>query len=153
MKKIVLFLIVSFFAASSVASAAPGTYKGAKKCAMCHEKIYGAWQQTKHAKAFDSLSPTEKKDPACIRCHATNSNPDVPGVQCEACHGAGGCLASPFFLNDENRNASPDVQRKVKVESGLLTGEKNCLQCHNSDSPHYKGFDFNKAFEQIKHTQ
>ncbi len=151
MKKIIMLLALCFFLYPLCAGAETGKYKGAEKCANCHEKIYGMWQQTKHATTFDRLSPAEKKDPGCIKCHTTNNSPDVPGVQCEACHGAGGCLTSAFFQKKENRKAPADVQRKIKIESGLLTGEANCIRCHNSDSPHYKGFDFKKAFEQIKH--
>ena len=152
MKKIIL-LSLYFLLFPLCAMAEPGKYKGAETCADCHGKIHETWQQSKHAKAFESLTPAEKNDPACIRCHTTGNSLGIPGVQCEACHGAGGCLTSPLFLDKANRKAPPDIKRKIKTESGLITGEANCRRCHNSDSPHYKGFDFNKAFELIKHAK
>ena len=67
MKKIIMLLALCLFLYPLYAGAEPGKYKGAETCANCHGKIYGMWQQTKHATTFDRLSPAEKKDPGCIK--------------------------------------------------------------------------------------
>lgn len=101
-------------------AAAAGKYEGIKGCGGCHKSQKESWQQTAHAKAFESLKPKikapEKKkakldpekdytqDKDCIGCHtigfgeAGGFKPgmseaeaaNVTGVGCEECHGAGG---------------------------------------------------------------
>ena len=95
-------------------------YEGIKGCGGCHKSQKESWQQTAHAKAFDSLKPktkaAEKKkakldpdkdytqDKDCIGCHTIGFGEkggfqagvseaeagNVIGVGCEDCHGAGG---------------------------------------------------------------
>lgn len=71
----------------------------AQLCSRCHEREYGLWQETGHAKSYESLVQVKREfDPECLRCHTTMFN--VPGgfsmrdqpaelrhVQCDACHG------------------------------------------------------------------
>jgi nitrate/TMAO reductase-like tetraheme cytochrome c subunit len=125
--------------------------KGAQKCKACHFEIHAIWLKTKHATAFDMLEPKDRKNATCVGCHTTGSDPKFPGVQCEACHGAGGCLASPIFSNPKYKQMTLEQQRKMKIETGLITGEHNCRRCHNKTSPHYKEFDFKTRYNEIKH--
>ena len=125
--------------------------KGAQKCKACHAEMHATWQKTKHATAFDTLGPKDRKNATCLGCHTTGSDSKFPGVQCEACHGAGGCLASPIFGNPKFKNMAPEQKRTMKIEAGLITGEQNCRRCHNKTSPHYKEFDFKTRYNEIKH--
>jgi hypothetical protein len=155
MKKIIMLSV--FLLSCSSANQATGEeveYKGVKKCKTCHIKVYKTWKDTKHAMAFDRLNEAEKKDPKCIECHTTNKDVNLPGVQCEACHGAGGAFSSAKIMNKKKFKADPEGQKKLALEAGLVVApdEKNCLQCHNERSPHYEGFDFKKRYEEIKHT-
>jgi len=128
-------------------------YTGVKKCRTCHIKIYRTWIETKHAKAFDQLNEKEKQDPKCIECHTTNKDVNLPGVQCEACHGPGGKFSSAKIMNRKKFKADPELQKKLAHEAGLIIApdENNCKKCHNKRSPHYEGFDFKARYEEVKH--
>ncbi len=155
MKKLIMLSVLLLSCSSAdKATGEEITYKGVKKCKTCHIKIYKSWKETKHAKAFDQLKGEEKKDPKCIECHTTNNDVKLPGVQCEACHGAGGKFSSAKIMNKKKFKANPELQKKLAIEAGLIItpDEKLCKKCHNERSPHYEGFDFKKRYEEIKHT-
>ena len=64
------------------------------------------------------------------------------GVQCESCHGAGGDYKSMSVMKD----------RQKSIDAGLIMPtEKVCRSCHNTKSPNFKGFNFKKYYEKIKH--
>jgi len=154
MKKVVLFSV--FLLACSATGKVNGgeaNHKGIKKCKTCHIKIYKTWQQTKHATAFDRLNEKEKQDPKCIECHTTGKDVNLPGIQCEACHGPGSEFSSALIMNKKKFKANPEKQKKMAIEAGLVVApdENNCKQCHNEKSPHYQGFDFKARYEEIKH--
>ena len=131
------------------------TYKGAKKCKVCHIKIYKSWQGTKHATAFDRLNEKEKQDPTCVECHVTGNAINYPGIQCEACHAPGSKYTSAKIMNKKKFKANPKLQRKLALEAGLIIApeENVCKKCHNEKSPHYEGFDFKARYEEVKHEQ
>ena len=93
----------------------PSRVEGQDKCIDCHKAEYVSWQSTHHAiETFDMLRTGEyleqamefceqleiplnqiAKSSICVRCHATPQrsaagNRVLPGVTCEACHGASG---------------------------------------------------------------
>ncbi len=100
-------------------AAAAEKYEGIKACGGCHKSQKESWQETAHAKAFDSLKPktkaAEKKkakldpekdytqDKDCIGCHTIGfganggyragmseaAATNLASVGCEDCHGAG----------------------------------------------------------------
>jgi hypothetical protein len=98
-----LAVLFSLHLASPSVFAAPTRdgYTGSKGCGECHAKISTDWQDTKHARAFADLRKSGQEDlPACVPCHVTGHGqpggfvdreitPQLTGVQCEACHGAG----------------------------------------------------------------
>jgi len=129
------------------------TYKGVTKCKTCHIKVYKTWTETKHAIAFDRLNEQEKQDPKCIECHTTAEDVNLPGIQCEACHGPGSKFSDATIMNKKKFKDNPELQKKMAVEAGLVVApnENNCKKCHNERSPHYKGFDFKTRYEEIKH--
>ncbi len=69
------------------ASTEPG-FVGATNCGQCHTATYDDWLVTPHAAAFVDLPSADQDNPVCLRCHNTHNT--LEGVQCEACHGAGG---------------------------------------------------------------
>lgn len=129
------------------------TTVGVKKCKTCHIKVYQTWKETKHALAFDKLNQQEKQDPMCNECHITNKDISLPGIQCEACHGAGSKFCSATIMNKKKYESDPEGQRKMALEAGLIIApnEATCKKCHNERSPHYKPFDFKARYEEIKH--
>jgi hypothetical protein len=108
-----------------------------KECSSCHEEIVRAWQNTRHAKAFESLKKTSQEGlPACLRCHVTaydepggyvdfELTPELIGVQCAECHGAG-----------KGHMADPGQERMGNA------GEKKCRKCHTPGQD--PGFHYGK---------
>ncbi len=177
-------MVALFLALASTASGEPEQHKfaGVVKCKRCHEKSaigdqFASWQETKHAKAFETLATDKAKkwateagvadaqtDERCIKCHSTaHGIPDEmvarkfdrqAGVQCEACHGAG----------KDYRKKKIMIDRDVAVSKGLvLQTEAVCLGCHNDESPAWDperytlengnkvGFDYDQAVRTIAH--
>ncbi|RMD49342.1 MAG: cytochrome C554 [Ignavibacteria bacterium] len=156
------------------AVSAQNKYVGVKKCGMCHKKDktgnqLKVWKGSLHSKAFETLKSKEadeismKKDgkkaaenPNCLKCHAPQYNVDAKllgkkfkleqGVQCETCHGPGSAYAKMKIMKDKEKS----------IEKGLHLykdpAKELCVKCHNEESPNYKGFDFEKYWAKIKHT-
>ncbi len=117
-------------------------FLGDLACARCHFDIYRKWQETRHARAWESLVERHRDaDPECITCHATGpSQPggykgvgatqDMRNVQCESCHGMG-------TLHDMTGGDDPDP------------GSPTCRRCHNvENSPE---FDFDAYWPKVAH--
>lgn len=167
---VVLLLGFAALLFSGTASA-ENKYVGVKKCAMCHKApstgaAYTIWEKSAHAKAFDVLkSPAaaevaKKKGiktaaseaPECLKCHVTGAGtaPGVvkeEGVTCEACHGAASGWLMIHMKQDEATKA------KAKAAGFVMDaqGGKLCEQCHNAQSPTFKGFKFADYWAKIKH--
>lgn len=75
-------------------------YVGVERCSTCHQEERAFWDQTPHARAYDTLVKDHKQfNFECVSCHVTGY--DQPGgstvthvqgltaVQCETCHGPG----------------------------------------------------------------
>jgi hypothetical protein len=147
---------------------------GSSKCKKCHIKEYKSWSETKMANAFEQLRPGERAeqkvaagldpekdystDPECVSCHTTGygreggfvdeaTTPDLIGVGCEMCHGAGGTYVADEYMSIKNKNYKrADIEA---VGSIYPPTEAQCQQCHNQDSP-FVGDDYVFDFEQRK---
>ncbi len=170
-KKIVLFILLALvlFGLPFIAYTAE-EYVGARKCKVCHMKIFKSWEQTPHAKAFEVLRPGEAveakqkaaldpqkdytQDTTCVGCHMTGAT-DRPGVQCEACHGAGKHYSSATIMNRTLWKADSEKQCAMAVEAGLIRtpSQEHCTVCHNEKSPTYKPFDFKERYPEVKHPE
>jgi hypothetical protein len=128
------------FAAAAVVLLALGVqaadheYAGADKCKMCHKVQFSSWEATTHAKATEAAKAST--DPAytddCLKCHATNASADLPGVQCEACHGPGEDYKKMSIMKD----------REAAMANGLvIPTQATCDACHTGDD-HAKKVDF-----------
>jgi len=141
-KKTVLLACMFIIGLAFMAYSAAPTYIGAEKCKMCHIQDFKVWEASKHAKAFNSLKPEEQKQEKCLKCHGTGPEAKLKGVQCEACHGPGSEYKAIPIMKD----------RTKAVGAGLIIpNEESCKKCHNPESPTFKGFDFKKDWEKIKH--
>lgn len=136
---------------------AQSKYIGAAKCKMCHMSAskgsqYQKWKEGPHANAWNSLSAEEQQKPECTKCHSTAKSVDASlleasikaeeGVSCESCHGPGSLYKSKTVMLD----------REKSMANGLILPTKEvCIKCHNDESPHYQGFDFEARFKQIAH--
>ena len=161
MKKalIVLLLVVPVLLMATAASA-EHAYVGTKNCKKCHIKQWKSWSETKMANAFETLKPgvaAERKaeleldpekdyttDAECVRCHVTgygkeggftsiDETPELVGVGCEMCHGAGGTYTQDGYMTLKNK----EFKRADIVAVGLIhpIGESVCTQCHNEENP------------------
>lgn len=125
-------------------------YLGVKSCKMCHSKIYTAWAETKHAKAFATLKGADEKtvaaqaakakveaksgtDEACLKCHVTGLGKktgfamadstkvaNLGGVTCEACHGPG----------SKHKAAAKEDKKKMINHS---PSKELCMGCHTPE--------------------
>lgn len=150
------------------------TYIGVAKCKMCHKseaqgEQFVIWEKSDHAKAYQTLAGDEAKaiakekgieDPQkaaeCLKCHVTGYGQPADmfgdkyvmtnGVGCESCHGPG----SDYY---KKATMVQLIEGKIKPESvGLvLPTEKTCTACHNSESPTFTSFDFEKMAAKIAH--
>ncbi len=137
---------------------------GAKGCNHCHAKakngrIYEQWQETPHAKAFDSLGEADRENEACLGCHTTGYGRPIAagttadqlhGVQCEACHGPGSKYKAMKLMKN----------REMAIAEGMvIPSVETCLVCHTTrlpqscwagktSAPH---FDFDSAYQKIEH--
>jgi len=174
------------------AQAADAEYVGVKTCGKCHKKDkegeqLGIWQKSKHAKAYESLGTPKAKeaaqkvnvsgDPqkqeACLVCHTTGYGaPEKQfdkkfemkdGVQCEACHGAGGDYKSKKTMKKIREERGPDgkgTSATAKKVGLIFPDENTCKTCHAEQTtyngktyknPKYKEFKFKEMFDKIKH--
>jgi len=145
MKKLLIIFIALLF--SGAIYAQDFNYIGALKCKMCHNsptkgQQYKLWKETKHANAMDVLSEAEKANAECVSCHATSEKFLADGVSCESCHGPGSIYKSMTIMKDQAKS----------IENGLtIPTEEVCKKCHNEKSAHFKGFDYAKYKELVKH--
>lgn len=145
---------------SASAANAEHAFIGTKNCKKCHIKQWKSWSETKMANAFETLKPgvaAERKtelgldpekdystDAECVRCHVTgygkeggftsiDATPDLVGVGCEMCHGAGGTYTQDGYMTLANK----EFKRADLVAVGLVhpVDEAVCTQCHNEENP------------------
>jgi len=117
-------------------AAAEPDYISAAKCKMCHKVSYASWEASAHAKAFDKLKPEEAADPECLKCHATGNKAELPGVQCESCHGPGSDYKSMKVMKDHD----------ASVAAGMIVPtEATCKGCHENAPHDVSAFDFASA--------
>ncbi len=133
-------IAVMVFAVGAVGAA---DYIGAAKCKMCHKLQYESWQGLAHAEAFKNLEPDNTGNAECLKCHATGASADLPGVQCEACHGPGSEYKSMKIMKD----------REASLAAGLILPEKAvCEGCHAGEAPHeLPAFNFDEMVKKGVH--
>ncbi|HXK61974.1 MAG TPA: cytochrome c family protein [Acidobacteriota bacterium] len=157
-------------------AAAPShSYVGVKACAPCHRtekqgKQQPIWAASKHAKAFATLKTPEAqkvaekagvKGPAheaaqCLKCHATvpaagAAKPTFAkedGVQCETCHGPGSDYKTMAIMKDRAKAVAAGM---IPISLADGSAEKQCKECHNEQSPTFKGFNFKEEWPKIAH--
>ncbi|QGY46600.1 cytochrome C554 [Maribellus comscasis] len=154
-KKLMFLLGLAIFF-SSATMAQNYKYIGAAKCKMCHNKPdkgeqFNKWEAGPHAKAMETLKGDEKEDPKCLKCHSTAASVDKSlvatikvdeGVSCESCHGPGSIYKSAAIMKNQ----------KLALSKGMIMPtEEVCIQCHNDESPTFKGFNYDEYVAKIAH--
>ncbi len=122
-------------------------YVGEKSCKTCHKVEFESWATSKHANAWAALKAEEQKKPECASCHMTGKTATdsmLVNVACESCHGPGSEYKSMKNMKDH----------ALAVAAGVLTPtEATCTQCHNKNSPTFKGFTFAEAMKTGVHAK
>jgi len=125
------------------AAAFGADFMGPESCKACHPAAYDAWKQSKHARAAESLSATQRKDPRCMSCHTPDVQDEhVTGVSCETCHGGGQYYSARYVMKDS------ELARLVGLQD---PSERTCLACHDASSPSLKPFNFVEKLKKIDH--
>ena len=163
--------VLAWALGACAADAPAHKYLGAAKCSVCHGSEakgnqFGVWKKTAHARAYDALAgeaalkiakekglakPPQQSD-ECLKCHVTGFGKPAAtfdatykkeeGVTCEACHGPGSDYKTISVMKDQ----------AAAIAAGLvLPDEKTCTQCHNKESPVFKGFVFKEYVAKIAH--
>lgn len=118
-------------------------FMGPESCKACHPAAYDAWKQSKHARAAESLSPQQRKDPRCMSCHTPDlQEQKVTGVSCETCHGGGQYYSATYVMKD------PELARLVGLQD---PSERTCRSCHDASSPSLQPFNFVEKLKKIDH--
>jgi hypothetical protein len=119
---------------------------GPVSCRSCHAEAYRVWAASPHARAADTLSAEQRKQPLCLNCHsrdeARSAQVEVAGVSCETCHGAGRYYQPAEVMRD----------KELSHLFGLVDpSEASCKVCHGGASPSLKTFDVKEAMQRIDH--
>jgi hypothetical protein len=176
-KSLTILISLVFVFLAACLYAADHKYVGVATCKMCHKgeakgSQYEIWETSKHAKAIDGLKTSQALEiakakglkvppseaPECLKCHTAGFGSDASlfdakfdvsmGVQCEACHGAGGDYKAIGTMKDRQK-AIENGLNPILVSDG--TAAKHCQKCHNQESPVFKGFNFDEYWAKIKH--
>jgi hypothetical protein len=166
-------LIIILSNNTTIKSQSEAKYVGVSTCVgACHKtesqgSQLSIWENSKHSKAFTSLQTPEADEiaktkgfttpaaetPECLKCHTLTSAGasnmeetfDIKqGVQCETCHGAGSEYKKMAIMKDKQK--AMDAGLIIHTEKAAF-----CTGCHNSESPTFKEFDYDKMWDQIKH--
>ena len=169
--------VILIFLVTGGLLAADHKFVGVATCKMCHKgqskgNQFEIWEASKHAKAIDGLKTEQalkiakekgltvppSEAPECVKCHTAGFGVDasmfeakfdkLQGVQCEACHGAGADYKTLTIMKDRAKSIENGMN-PILVSDG--TAQKQCLKCHNSESPVFKGFNFQEYWDKIKH--
>lgn len=124
------------------ATAWAADFIGPESCKSCHPAAYEAWKKSQHARALDSLTPQQRRDPRCMSCHSPDQKQHVAAVSCETCHGGGQFYHPAYVMKD------PELARAVGLED---PGEKMCVKCHDANAPGLTPFDFATKLKAIDH--
>lgn len=118
----------------------PPGYAGSTACTECHQKRAAAWQNSRHAGAYETLVGQNKQFKLdCLPCHLTGVftgrepfvfaiREGLKGVGCEACHGP-----------SHEHAMSPGSKRPSIPDKDI------CLRCHTPEQDDFFDFDADVA--------
>lgn len=148
---------------------------GDQYTAWTHMKHAKAWEtlasdEAKKVGKAKGVEDPQKAD-GCLKCHVTgfgkppesfDKSFDLKmGVQCESCHGPGEAHVKARIAaagdEEEGEGFGDDKQVAKKytkipeTEILLAPPMSTCLSCHNSESPSFKPFCFQRCNAEVRH--
>ncbi len=167
---VVLTALFAYYSLGRYKHIAEGRFVGSKVCAECHREHFESWSKTRMANSFEVLRAGAKSelkksagldpdadythDKNCLPCHTTGygmtggfvsveKTPDLVGVGCESCHGAGGMYVDTIMKKKK------DFMTKAANDAGLVypPTEPRCRTCHNEKSP-FVGMEYKFDFKE-----
>lgn len=143
----------------AAAPAQEAEYLGSSACRRCHLREHRSWQRSAHANIFELLEPGVRAEAKlkvnlqpdvdyrtnelCLQCHTVGygtpsgfksleETPDLIGVGCETCHGAGSVYIADNVMGNDNL----DHSFEEVIAAGLIypVPEEVCKQCHTNPS-------------------
>ena len=126
-----------------------GEHVGSEACQDCHAEQHASWKGSAHGGAMDSLDRKERRNPRCVRCHATPKTSGLPpkkvdeyldAVECESCHGPG-----------EQHAAEPTSSNILGLGESCpeCVIEAVCTTCHDRDND--PQWDLHTRLDAVKH--
>ncbi len=129
---------------------------GVESCGECHEEMLESWEQSAHARSYETLAKTQAaKDiisilgisendimtkASCVRCHYTQeafsgSPQTTAAVSCESCHGSG-----DKWIDHHNKKSLSRGERIARATNlgmnhpgDIHSTSKTCYECHVID--------------------
>src|SRR5471032_671237 len=111
-------------------AAHPSDLVGPVSCRTCHAEAYRVWAASPHARAAQTLTAEQRKQPLCLSCHSRDEaragQAEVAGVSCETCHGGGRYYQPAEVMRD----------KELSRLFGLVDpSPQSCMVCHGGESP------------------
>ena len=140
------------------------SFIGTQACAECHKKEFDMWQETRHAKAMETLAKEGAQTKTeCLKCHVTGygidngfkdirTTPEFANVQCEVCHGPAYehvVEARRTAIFKKMGRGAP--ARTAKGQLNKQFDENFCKACH--DAANDPKFLFSRDIEFVNHKQ
>ena len=128
-----------------VAPAFADDFVGADRCGTCHEAEYKQWKRSGHANSLARLTRVQRDDATCRTCHTmvpASEDPNLAGVQCESCHGAGRFYEPSYVMRDK---VLAELNGLQKIEAST------CSPCHTNDAPSVTPFKFEEKIDMVRH--
>jgi len=122
----IICIVAVVGAAGLVSAEGEHTYISDAKCKMCHKVQHASWLETSHAKATENAKASTEREFSedCLKCHATNGSEELPGVQCEACHGPGSDYKKMSIMKD---------LEAAKANGLVIPTQATCDGCHTGE--------------------
>lgn len=135
-------------------------FVGSRACRRCHLSQFRSWEGTAHANAFELLAPGVRPEVKrkvnlnpdtdyrtnefCLACHTVGfqrpggfvsmtETPELVGVGCEACHGAGGAYIADDVMGKDNQAHS--FEQVAAAGLRYPVPEATCRRCHGTETP------------------
>jgi hypothetical protein len=134
-------LLIQAYRSSAEEPKDKATYIGTDECKKCHMKEHMTYKKTGMFKdSWPHIAEAADKD-KCYACHTTGygkpggfvspeKTPNLQGVGCESCHGAGSAHAEAARTAEKDKKLD-DAEVKKSIHALIDRHSTRCAECHN----------------------